>query len=165
MGAITSNLTHLANADAFDGANLELSGLLFRWWNIYPHENYGGCCLQASILELDSKYVVEEIEVRWKLTKSFQLAAKYGIVIISPILERDESKDDVIWNAAVVISHTGKVIGKSRKNHIPRVGDFNEVCTFYLIFGWKNVEYCQRQPITTASGEYWPAALSSARPC
>lgn len=55
------------------------------------------------------------------------LAAKYGVVIISPILEREEEKDDVIWNTAVVISHTGNVIGKSRKNHIPRVGDFNEV--------------------------------------
>ncbi|KAL6734648.1 hypothetical protein Aduo_005165 [Ancylostoma duodenale] len=65
-------------------------------------------------------------------TKYFsELAAKYGIVIILPILERDESKDDVIWNAAVVISHTGKVIGKSRKNHIPRVGDFNEA-TYYM---------------------------------
>ncbi|KHJ99649.1 hydrolase, carbon-nitrogen family [Oesophagostomum dentatum] len=48
------------------------------------------------------------------------------MVIVAPILERDEEKDDVIWNAAVVISNTGKVIGKSRKNHIPRVGDFNE---------------------------------------
>lgn len=55
-----------------------------------------------------------------------QLARKYGIVIVSPILERDEARDDVIWNCAVVISNTGKVIGKSRKNHIPRVGDFNE---------------------------------------
>ena len=27
----------------------------------------------------------------------------------------------------VVISNSGSVIGKSRKNHIPRVGDFNEV--------------------------------------
>ncbi|EYC05331.1 hypothetical protein Y032_0082g1524 [Ancylostoma ceylanicum] len=60
-----------------------------------------------------------------------EIAARHGIVIISPILERDESKDDVIWNAAVVISHTGKVIGKSRKNHIPRVGDFNEVMRFH----------------------------------
>ena len=43
----------------------------------------------------------------------------------------------------VVISNSGKVIGISRKNHIPRVGDFNEVCSFtkfylsllqYLIF-------------------------------
>ncbi|TMS34123.1 hypothetical protein L596_001769 [Steinernema carpocapsae] len=60
-----------------------------------------------------------------------QLAKKHGIVIISPILERDESKDDVIWNTAVVISHTGNVIGKTRKNHIPRVGDFNE-STYYM---------------------------------
>lgn len=60
-----------------------------------------------------------------------KLAAKYGIVIISSILERDESKDDVIWNAAVVISHTGNVIGKSRKNHIPRIGDFSEA-TYYM---------------------------------
>lgn len=57
----------------------------------------------------------------------FKLAREYGVVIISPILERDEDRDDVIWNAAVVISQTGHVIGKSRKNHIPRVGDFNEV--------------------------------------
>lgn len=49
------------------------------------------------------------------------------MVIISPILERDESHGDVLWNTAVVVSNTGHVIGKSRKNHIPRVGDFNEV--------------------------------------
>lgn len=63
------------------------------------------------------------------------LAAKHGVVIISPILERDEEKDDVLWNTAVVISHTGNVIGKTRKNHIPRVGDFNEVslCTNTII--------------------------------
>ncbi|KAJ1369528.1 hypothetical protein KIN20_031012 [Parelaphostrongylus tenuis] len=60
-----------------------------------------------------------------------KLAAKYGIVIVSSILERDESKDDVIWNAAVVISHTGNLIGKSRKNHIPRIGDFSE-STYYM---------------------------------
>ncbi|CAD5216520.1 unnamed protein product [Bursaphelenchus xylophilus] len=59
-----------------------------------------------------------------------KLAAELGVVIISPILERDD-KDDVIWNTAVVISHTGNVIGKTRKNHIPRVGDFNE-STYYM---------------------------------
>jgi len=59
------------------------------------------------------------------------LAKKYGMVIISPILERDESKGGVLWNTAVVISHTGNVIGKQRKNHIPRVGDFNE-STYYM---------------------------------
>ncbi|PAV76974.1 hypothetical protein WR25_20886 [Diploscapter pachys] len=56
---------------------------------------------------------------------------KYGIVIISPILERDEEKDDVIWNTAVVIGTNGQVVGRSRKNHIPRVGDFNE-STYYM---------------------------------
>jgi predicted amidohydrolase len=57
-----------------------------------------------------------------------QLAKKHGMVIISPILERDVN--EVIWNTAVVISHTGEIIGKTRKNHIPRVGDFNEVIKF-----------------------------------
>ncbi|GBP06702.1 Beta-ureidopropionase [Eumeta japonica] len=55
-----------------------------------------------------------------------ELAAKYGMVIVSPILERDETHGDVLWNTAVVISDTGAVLGKHRKNHIPRVGDFNE---------------------------------------
>ncbi|CAD5211993.1 unnamed protein product [Bursaphelenchus okinawaensis] len=59
-----------------------------------------------------------------------KLAVKHGIVIVSPILERDDN-DEVIWNTAVVISHTGNVIGKTRKNHIPRVGDFNE-STYYM---------------------------------
>lgn len=49
------------------------------------------------------------------------------MVIVSPILERDESHGDTLWNTAVVISNTGAVLGKTRKNHIPRVGDFNEV--------------------------------------
>ncbi|PIO62903.1 hypothetical protein TELCIR_15521, partial [Teladorsagia circumcincta] len=44
----------------------------------------------------------------WEKKKK-KLAAKYGMVIINPILERDESKDDVIWNAAVIISQTGKI--------------------------------------------------------
>lgn len=59
------------------------------------------------------------------------LAAKYNMVIVSPILERDFSDGETIWNTAVVISNTGKVLGKSRKNHIPRVGDFNE-STYYM---------------------------------
>lgn len=42
------------------------------------------------------------------------LAKKYGMVIISPILERDENKGGVLWNTAVVISHTGKVLGRQK---------------------------------------------------
>ena len=52
------------------------------------------------------------------------------MVIISPILERDEDHGDVLWNTAVVIDNKGKFLGLSRKNHIPRVGDFNE-STYY----------------------------------
>ncbi|XP_014664061.1 PREDICTED: beta-ureidopropionase-like [Priapulus caudatus] len=58
-------------------------------------------------------------------------AKKYNMVIISPILERDEVHGDTMWNTAVIISNSGQVMGKSRKNHIPRVGDFNE-STYYM---------------------------------
>ena len=60
-----------------------------------------------------------------------ELAKKHNMVIVSPILERDEEHQDTAWNTAVVISNSGCVIGKSRKNHIPRVGDFNE-STYYM---------------------------------
>ncbi|CAH2087158.1 unnamed protein product [Euphydryas editha] len=55
-----------------------------------------------------------------------ELAVKYSMVIVSSILERDENHGDILWDTVVVISDTGNVIGKHRKNHIPRVGDFNE---------------------------------------
>jgi len=53
-----------------------------------------------------------------------QLAKRHNMVIISSILERDYA--DVFWNTAVIIENNGEVLGKTRKNHIPRVGDFNE---------------------------------------
>lgn len=59
------------------------------------------------------------------------LAQKWGMVIVSPILERDEEHSGTIWNTAVVIDRDGTVLGKHRKNHIPRVGDFNE-STYYM---------------------------------
>ncbi|XP_075979573.1 beta-ureidopropionase-like [Anticarsia gemmatalis] len=60
-----------------------------------------------------------------------EFAVKHNMIIISPILERDEAHGDTIWNTAVVINESGKVIGKHRKNHIPRVGDFNESTYYY----------------------------------
>jgi beta-ureidopropionase len=60
-----------------------------------------------------------------------RMAAKYGMVIVSPILERDNAHGQTIWNTVAVFSHTGAFIGKHRKNHIPRVGDFNE-STYYF---------------------------------
>ncbi|KAL4457924.1 hypothetical protein ABPG75_012789 [Micractinium tetrahymenae] len=60
-----------------------------------------------------------------------ELARKHGMVIVNPILERDDAHGGTIWNTAVVIGNNGNVIGKHRKNHIPRVGDFNE-STYYM---------------------------------
>ncbi|KAJ8984102.1 hypothetical protein NQ317_017311 [Molorchus minor] len=60
-----------------------------------------------------------------------ELAKQYNMVIISPILERDHIHGETIWNTAVVIDNHGDYIGKHRKNHIPRVGDFNE-STYYF---------------------------------
>lgn len=59
------------------------------------------------------------------------LARKYNMVIVSPILERDVNHGETLWNTAVVIGNHGNIIGKHRKNHIPRVGDFNE-STYYM---------------------------------
>ena len=56
------------------------------------------------------------------------MAKKYNMVIVCPLLERDDLHLGTIWNTVVVVSNSGKVMGKTRKNHIPRVGDFNEVC-------------------------------------
>lgn len=60
-----------------------------------------------------------------------KLAKKYNMVILSPQLIRDSVHGDVLWNSAVVISNSGEVLGQSIKNHIPRIGDFNE-STYYM---------------------------------
>ena len=39
---------------------------------------------------------------------------------------QDEEGGDVLWNSAVVIDHMGRIMGKSRKNHIPRHGNCPE---------------------------------------
>ena len=59
------------------------------------------------------------------------LAKRHNMVIVSPILERDEAHGGTIHNTAVIIGNRGNIIGKHRKNHIPRVGDFNE-STYYM---------------------------------
>lgn len=59
------------------------------------------------------------------------MAQQYKMVIVSPILERDSDHGDQLWNTAVVISDSGNYMGKHRKNHIPRVGAFNEA-TYYF---------------------------------
>jgi len=58
------------------------------------------------------------------------LAKKHNMVILSPILEKDR-RQGVLHNSCVVISNHGEILGLHRKNHIPRVGDFNE-SSYYL---------------------------------
>ncbi|EOX98666.1 hypothetical protein QUC31_015043 [Theobroma cacao] len=60
-----------------------------------------------------------------------EFACKYNMVIINPILERDVNHGETLWNTAIIIGNHGNIIGKHRKNHIPRVGDFNE-STYYM---------------------------------
>lgn len=60
-----------------------------------------------------------------------ELAKQHNMVIVSPILERDSVHQDKIFNTTVIISNNGSVLGKTRKNHIPRIGDFNE-STYYM---------------------------------
>eukprot|EP00657_Telonema_sp_P-1_P010056 TRINITY_DN4357_c0_g1_i2.p1 TRINITY_DN4357_c0_g1~~TRINITY_DN4357_c0_g1_i2.p1 ORF type:complete len:310 (+),score=108.70 TRINITY_DN4357_c0_g1_i2:422-1351(+) len=58
-------------------------------------------------------------------------AVKHNMVIVAPILERDNEHAETLWNTVVVIGNNGNIIGKDRKVHIPRVGDFNE-STYYM---------------------------------
>ncbi|GAM24436.1 hypothetical protein SAMD00019534_076110, partial [Acytostelium subglobosum LB1] len=60
-----------------------------------------------------------------------RMAKKYNMVIVSPMLERDLVHSGTIHNTAVIVGNNGNIIGKSRKNHIPRTGDFNE-STYYM---------------------------------
>ncbi|XP_075093085.1 beta-ureidopropionase isoform X2 [Nicotiana tabacum] len=60
-----------------------------------------------------------------------EFARKYNMVIVSSILERDVYHGETLWNTALIIGNHGNIIGKHRKNHIPRVGDFNE-STYYM---------------------------------
>ena len=45
------------------------------------------------------------------------MARKHNMVIVSSILERDETNGDTVWNTAVVVDNHGVVLGKHRKNH------------------------------------------------
>lgn len=58
------------------------------------------------------------------------------MVIINPILERDESHGDVFWNTAVIISNHGNVIGITRKNHIPRGNKTSSIIIIIILFSF-----------------------------
>jgi len=73
----------------------------------------------------------EDLETGASMLKIKELAKKWDMVIVTTILERDDVHSSTVWNTAVVVGHNGNVIGKHRKNHIPRVNDFNE-STYYM---------------------------------
>uniref|UniRef100_A0A8C3A3C4 Beta-ureidopropionase n=1 Tax=Cyclopterus lumpus TaxID=8103 RepID=A0A8C3A3C4_CYCLU len=83
-------------------------------------------CFQETWSESTNLYVCRSATLCFAAV----LAKKYNMVVVSPILER-EGLHSTLWNTAVVISNSGHVLGKSRKNHIPRIGDFNE-STYYM---------------------------------
>ena len=58
-------------------------------------------------------------------TKRFQeLAAKYGMVLILPMYEKEQ--EGLLYNTAAVIDADGTYLGKYRKNHIPQTSGFWE---------------------------------------
>ncbi len=73
----------------------------------------------------------EDLETGTSMLKIKELAKKWDMVIVTTILERDQAHSSTVWNTAVVVGHNGNIIGKHRKNHIPRVNDFNE-STYYM---------------------------------
>lgn len=56
-----------------------------------------------------------------------ELARRHSMVIVSSILERDEEHGGTIWNTAVVVGHSGNVIGKHRKVSLLRRNQTNGV--------------------------------------
>ncbi|KAM0853109.1 hypothetical protein ACQ4PT_051296 [Festuca glaucescens] len=61
------------------------------------------------------------------------LAQKYNMVIVSPILERDINHGEIIWNTVVVIGNNGNIIGIHRKvcTSVP-LWWFSFLFSFYL---------------------------------
>lgn len=57
----------------------------------------------------------EKVEGGEIVTFCQKKALEHSMVIVCPILERDEAHGDVLWNTAVVIGHNGNVIGQHRK--------------------------------------------------
>ena len=53
-----------------------------------------------------------------------EYARKFGMVIIVPLYEKEQS--GVLYNTAAVIDADGTYLGKYRKNHIPHTGGFWE---------------------------------------
>lgn len=117
--AIHARIRELITAAAAAGANIACLQEAF-------HMPFAFCTREREWCEF-----AEPVEGGPSILLCQELAAKHNMVIICSILERDVAHGDTVWNTAVVIGHRGNIIGKHRKNHIPRVGDFNE-STYYM---------------------------------
>ena len=58
-----------------------------------------------------------------------EIAEKYNMVIVCPILERDTEHLETVWNTAVVISNKGGIIGKHRK--VTLLWDLKINCNYF----------------------------------
>ena len=117
--AIHARIHQLITAAAIGGANIVCLQEAY-------HMPFALCTREREWCEF-----AEPVETGPSVLLCQELAARHKMVIIAPILERDATHSDTVWNTAVVIGHRGNIIGKHRKNHIPRVGDFNE-SSYYM---------------------------------
>lgn len=60
-----------------------------------------------------------------------ELAKRYNIVIVVSLYERDPQGRYLNWNTVVVISETGRIIGKTHKNHLPKMENGDETIYFH----------------------------------
>ncbi|KAG2297717.1 hypothetical protein Bca52824_044386 [Brassica carinata] len=60
-----------------------------------------------------------------------ELAKKYNMVIVSPILERDMDHGEVLWNTAVIIGNNGNIIGKHRSQYMLRKTPSSKLVSFW----------------------------------
>mmetsp|Transcript_14 Transcript_14/g.15 ORF Transcript_14/g.15 Transcript_14/m.15 type:complete len:389 (-) Transcript_14:24-1190(-) len=118
--AIESKIEKMIDAAAGMGANI-----------VCLQEAWTGAFFFCTRERYPWSELAEDAEHGRSTTFIKKVAKKYNMVIVSPILERDEEHGETIWNTAVVVGNNGNYIGKHRKNHIPRVGDFNE-STYYM---------------------------------
>lgn len=73
----------------------------------------------------DSKWYASAEAVPGPTTEKLAVyAAKYNMVIIVPVYEKEQP--GVLYNTAAVIDADGKYLGKVRKNHIPQTSGFFE---------------------------------------
>jgi N-carbamoylputrescine amidase len=68
------------------------------------------------------------------ITRMQEYAAKYKMVMIVPIYEKEQA--GVLYNTAAVIDADGSYLGKYRKNHIPHTSGFWEKVLFQARQSW-----------------------------